>query len=65
MSLQKPFTKLVYPIPQEDGLGIHSTINLQGKTIFGPDTVNVDDTNFKVTEDIENKFKKINFKVLA
>ncbi len=60
MSLQgiSPFTKLVYPIPQEDGLGIHSTINLQGKTIFGPDTVNVDDINFKVTEDIENKFKK-------
>ena len=60
MSLQgiSPFTKLVYPTPQKDGLGIHSTINLQGKTIFGPDTVNVDDTNFKVTEDIENKFKK-------
>ena len=46
----------MYPTPQKDGLGIHSTINLQGKTIFGL-TVMVDDINFKVTEDIENKFK--------
>ncbi|MAI28674.1 MAG: hypothetical protein CMP38_00555 [Rickettsiales bacterium] len=53
-----PFTKLVYPTPQRDGLGIHSTINLQGKTIFGPDTVNVNDIDFKVTEGIEKKFKK-------
>ena len=32
-------------LSEKDGLGIHSTINLQGKTIFSPDTVNVDDLN--------------------
>lgn len=60
MSLKgiSPFTKLVYPIPQRDGLGIHSTLNLQGKTIFGPDAVNIDNINFKGTENIEGKFKQ-------
>ena len=53
-----PFARLVYPIPKKDGLGIHSTINFQGKTIFGPDTVSVDDINFSVSKNIEKKFKK-------
>ena len=44
-------------LPEKDGLGIHSTINLQGKTIFSPDTVNVDDINFKMTEGITEKFQ--------
>ena len=42
-------------LSEKDGLGIHSTINLQGKTIFSPDTVNVDDINFKMTEGITEK----------
>ena len=59
MSLRSssPFKKLIYPIPEKDGLGIHSTINLQGKTIFGPDTVDVDDINFQMTESITEKFQ--------
>ncbi len=58
MTGSSPFKKLIYPTPQKDGLGIHSTINLQGNTIFGPDTIEVDDINFKVTETIEEKFKR-------
>ena len=57
LSGHSPFKKLIYPIPEKDGLGIHSTINLQGKTIFGPDTVNVDGINFKMTEGITEKFQ--------
>lgn len=32
-----PFSRLVYPIPVEGGLGIHATLDLNGNTRFGPD----------------------------
>ena len=52
-----PFTRLIYPIPQKDGLGIHSTICLSGETHFGPDTEQLKSVNFDVSRDLENKFK--------
>lgn len=33
----KPFRHLVYPMPNEAGLGIHATLDLDGATRFGPD----------------------------
>ena len=34
----KPFSRLVYPVPQEGGLGIHATIDaVDGSIRFGPD----------------------------
>lgn len=33
----RPFKHLVYPIPEQAGLGIHATIDLNGQTRFGPD----------------------------
>ncbi|MDB2690598.1 FAD-dependent oxidoreductase [Planktomarina temperata] len=33
-----PFTHLIYPLPQAGGLGIHLTIDLDGRARFGPDT---------------------------
>ncbi len=33
-----PFTRLVYPVPDEAGLGVHLTIDLAGQARFGPDT---------------------------
>jgi L-2-hydroxyglutarate oxidase LhgO len=32
-----PFRHLVYPMPEEAGLGIHATIDLSGGVRFGPD----------------------------
>jgi L-2-hydroxyglutarate oxidase LhgO len=32
-----PFTRLVYPVPQKDGLGVHYTLDLGGQGRFGPD----------------------------
>ncbi|XP_023638029.1 L-2-hydroxyglutarate dehydrogenase, mitochondrial [Capsella rubella] len=32
-----PFNKLVYPIPEEGGLGVHVTLDLNGLVKFGPD----------------------------
>jgi L-2-hydroxyglutarate oxidase LhgO len=34
---RSPFNHLVYPLPEEGGLGIHATLDLAGRTRFGPD----------------------------
>ncbi|MGI9219625.1 MAG: NAD(P)/FAD-dependent oxidoreductase [Woeseiaceae bacterium] len=41
-----PFSQLVYPVPSDVSLGIHSTVDLQGSTRFGPDLEFVDDLNY-------------------
>ena len=56
LSGKSPFKKLIYPLPEKDGLGIHSTLNLNGVTIFGPDTVDVEEIDFHVTKNIKKKF---------
>jgi hypothetical protein len=32
-----PFSRLVYPLPEDGGLGIHLTLDLAGRARFGPD----------------------------
>jgi L-2-hydroxyglutarate oxidase LhgO len=34
---KQPFSRLVYPIPETSGLGVHATLDLQGRCRFGPD----------------------------
>ncbi len=34
---KSPFSRLIYPAPDEASLGIHATIDLAGQTRFGPD----------------------------
>lgn len=38
----RPFKHLVYPMPNEAGLGVHATLDLDGTTRFGPDVEWVD-----------------------
>ena len=33
-----PFSRLVYPVPEAAGLGVHLTLDLAGQARFGPDT---------------------------
>jgi L-2-hydroxyglutarate oxidase LhgO len=33
----QPFSRLVYPMPDAAGLGVHATVDLQGRCRFGPD----------------------------
>lgn len=33
---KSPFTHLVYPVPEDGGLGIHATLDLAGRARFGP-----------------------------
>ena len=32
-----PFTRLIYPVPEAAGLGVHLTLDLGGQAKFGPD----------------------------
>ena len=34
---RQPFSRLVYPMPDTAGLGVHATVDLQGRCRFGPD----------------------------
>jgi L-2-hydroxyglutarate oxidase LhgO len=48
-----PFTHLVYPLPEDGGLGIHATLDLAGRVRFGPDVewladTAADDLNYDV-----------------
>jgi L-2-hydroxyglutarate oxidase LhgO len=43
-----PFSRLVYPVPEEGGLGVHITIDLAGQARFGPDVEPVSEENYAV-----------------
>ena len=43
-----PFRRLVYPVPERAGLGVHATIDLAGRCRFGPDTEWVDEISYPV-----------------
>lgn len=37
LNRRAPFSRLVYPLPEKGGLGIHLTLDLAGQARFGPD----------------------------
>jgi L-2-hydroxyglutarate oxidase LhgO len=43
LSARAPFSRLIYPVPEAAGLGIHLTLDLGGQARFGPDVQWVDD----------------------
>ncbi len=43
-----PFTRLIYPIPDEAGLGVHLTLDLGGQARFGPDVEWVSAIDYRV-----------------
>ena len=54
---KSPFSRLIYPLPNKKSLGIHSTINLNGETIFGPDEENIEKIDYEVNPNRENAFR--------
>ena len=52
---KSPFKKLIYPVPTQNGLGIHSTLDLDGQTIFGPDDEVVKKIDYHVKEEKKKK----------
>ena len=52
-------TRLIYPVPQQAGLGIHATLDLAGEMRFGPDTEYVTDLDdFGVDADKGDAFNR-------
>jgi L-2-hydroxyglutarate oxidase LhgO len=43
-----PFSRLVYPVPEAAGLGVHLTLDLGGQARFGPDVEWVQAVNYEV-----------------
>jgi L-2-hydroxyglutarate oxidase LhgO len=37
LTRRSPFSRLVYPVPEPGGLGVHVTLDLAGQARFGPD----------------------------
>jgi L-2-hydroxyglutarate oxidase LhgO len=43
-----PFSRLVYPVPNDAGLGVHLTLDLAGQGRFGPDVEWVSEEDYEV-----------------
>ena len=43
LSGKAPFSRLIYPVPEKAGLGVHLTLDLGGQAKFGPDVQWVND----------------------
>lgn len=48
LSGRPPFERLIYPVPEASGLGIHATLDMGGSTRFGPDVEWVDHIDYAV-----------------
>lgn len=46
--LRLRLARLVYPVPQQAGLGIHATLDLAGRVRFGPDAEYVEALDYRV-----------------
>ena len=45
---RSPFGRLVYPVPEPGGLGVHLTLDLAGQARFGPDVEWVESVDYRV-----------------
>ncbi|QND57788.1 NAD(P)/FAD-dependent oxidoreductase [Mesorhizobium huakuii] len=45
---RSPFSRLIYPVPVDGGLGVHLTLDLGGSARFGPDVEWVDHVDYTV-----------------
>ena len=58
LSGKAPFKRLVYPIPEQGGLGVHLTLDLKGKARFGPDVDWVTQLNYSVDPNRKKLFER-------
>jgi len=48
LSRKSPFSRLVYPVPEPGGLGVHVTLDLAGQARFGPDVEWIERVDYAV-----------------
>jgi L-2-hydroxyglutarate oxidase LhgO len=48
LTRRAPFSRLVYPVPEPGGLGVHVTLDLAGQARFGPDVEWVERIDYTV-----------------
>jgi L-2-hydroxyglutarate oxidase LhgO len=48
LARRAPFSRLVYPVPEPGGLGVHVTLDLGGRARFGPDVEWVESIDYRV-----------------
>ncbi|MCP4988270.1 MAG: NAD(P)/FAD-dependent oxidoreductase [Colwellia sp.] len=53
---KSPFKQLIYPIPKDNGLGIHASLDIGGQLKFGPDTQYIDELNYDFPSKLKEKF---------
>jgi len=56
LSGRAPFTRLVYPVPEAAGMGVHLTLDMAGQARFGPDTEWIDGVDYTVDPRRGDKF---------
>jgi L-2-hydroxyglutarate oxidase LhgO len=56
LSGRAPFQRLVYPVPEHAGLGVHLTLDMGGQAKFGPDTEWIDGVDYSVDPRRGDKF---------
>ena len=48
LNKKSPFSRLVYPVPEPGGLGVHVTLDMAGQARFGPDVEWIERINYDV-----------------
>lgn len=56
LSGRSPFSRLIYPVPEPGGLGVHLTLDLGGRARFGPDVEWIDAIDYDVDPDRAGAF---------
>lgn len=47
-SARAPFSRLIYPVPEPGGLGVHLTLDMAGQARFGPDVEWIESIDYEV-----------------
>jgi len=55
-STRAPFSRLIYPVPEPGGLGVHLTLDMAGQARFGPDVEWVEHIDYAVDPSRAERF---------
>ncbi|RIK98435.1 MAG: FAD-dependent oxidoreductase [Proteobacteria bacterium] len=55
-TMRAPFSRLIYPVPEPGGLGVHLTLDMAGQARFGPDVEWIEAIDYNVDPARAEKF---------